>query len=95
MCSSDLMRLPNEADKAIVRGAVAESSGSIVSFLSSLANREAIAFGEAIPTPMRMRFGEAPKRLTVAEQRAMAEPISSTGILKIVSRLRGEAGGEQ
>jgi uncharacterized protein len=52
------MRLPNEADKAIVRAALSESSASVLSFLSSIADREAIAFGEAIPAPMRMRFGD-------------------------------------
>ena len=29
-----------------------------ISFLSSIADREAIAFGEAIATPMRMKFGD-------------------------------------
>jgi hypothetical protein len=52
------MRLSNEADKAIVRSAVGVSSASTIAFLSSIADREAIAFGEAIATPMRMKFSD-------------------------------------
>ena len=52
------MRLANEQDKAIVRAAVGVSSASTIAFLSSIADREAIAFGEAIATPMRMKFSD-------------------------------------
>lgn len=54
------LRLSNEADQDIVRGAISSSSASTVSFLSSIGNREAIAFGEGISTPMRLRFSELP-----------------------------------
>ncbi|MEP7454731.1 DUF87 domain-containing protein [Phyllobacterium sp. SB3] len=50
------MRLGNERDQEIIRGAITGASKSTVGFLSSIANREAIAFGEAVPTPMRMVF---------------------------------------
>ena len=52
------MRLSNETDKAIVRLAVGASSASTIAFLSSIADREAIAFGEAIATPMRMKLSD-------------------------------------
>ena len=52
------MRLANEHDKAIIRSAVGVSSASTIAFLSSIADREAIAFGEAIATPMRMKFAD-------------------------------------
>ena len=52
------MRLSNERDKAIIRAAVGVSSASTIAFLSSIADREAIAFGEAIATPMRMKFSD-------------------------------------
>jgi DNA helicase HerA-like ATPase len=50
------MRLTNENDQQIVKTAIPNSSGSTVNFLSSLGNGEAIAFGEAISVPMRMKF---------------------------------------
>ncbi len=50
------MRLGNEHDKEIIRQAISGAGRSTTSFLSSIANREAIAFGEAVSTPMRMVF---------------------------------------
>ncbi len=50
------MRLGNELDQEIIRGAVTNGAKSTIGFLSSIANRECIAFGEAIQTPMRMTF---------------------------------------
>ena len=52
------MRLANQADQNIIRSAISDSSASTLSFLSSIDNQEAIAFGEGIATPMRMRFAE-------------------------------------
>ncbi len=50
------MRLGNAYDQAIVGKAITGAANSTVSFLSSLANRECIAFGEAMKAPMRMTF---------------------------------------
>lgn len=50
------MRLSNDRDQDIIRSAIPNSSISTTSFLSSIGNGEAIAFGEAIRVPMRMRF---------------------------------------
>ena len=58
-CSSMFaMRLSSEKDKDIMASAAGASSQGALNFLSSLADREAIAFGEAIPTPMRMKFAD-------------------------------------
>ncbi len=54
------MRLANDHDQEIIRSAISDSSASTLSFLSSIGNREAIAFGEGIATPMRMRFTDQP-----------------------------------
>ena len=91
------MRLPNEADKAIIRSALAESSASIVSFLSSIADREAIAFGEAIPTPMRMKFANSANRASTETAEAPPPPAMNNGgdVLRLIGRLRGEFGGER
>ena len=82
------MRLANENDKAIVRGAVGASSAGAINFLSSIADREAIAFGEAIPTPMRMKFADYRQ----ANAAAPAEPQQADPfeLRKIIARLRGE-----
>lgn len=50
------MRLSNERDQEIIRSAIADSSASTLSFLSSMGQREAIAFGEGVATTMRMKF---------------------------------------
>ena len=65
-----------------------------LNFLSSLADREAIAFGEAIATPMRMKFADYRKFET---DRAASRPASDEDARKarmncgrMVSRMRGE-----
>lgn len=50
------MRLSNDRDQDIIRSAIPDSSASTMSFLSSIGNGEAIAFGEAVAVPMRMMF---------------------------------------
>jgi DNA helicase HerA-like ATPase len=50
------MRLSNERDQEIIRSAIADSSASTLTFLSSMGQREAIAFGDGVATPMRMKF---------------------------------------
>jgi DNA helicase HerA-like ATPase len=50
------MRLSNDRDQDIIRSAIPDSSASTMSFLSSIGNGEAIAFGEAVAVPMRMVF---------------------------------------
>ena len=90
------MRLPNESDKTIIRSALAESSASIVSFLSAIADREAIAFGEALPTPMRMKFEALPRPAVTAkfDEPKAAGQVSRLEISRIVGKLRGESGGD-
>ncbi len=98
-CSSMFaMRLGNEKDKDIIGAASGVSKDGAISFLSSLADREAIAFGEAIATPMRMKFGDY--RDFEAERaqwqdRPHEDLAQSRAELKqIVSRLRGEYAGD-
>ena len=50
------MRLANQRDQQIIAGAMTNGAQSSVNFLSSVANRECIAFGEGLKTPMRMTF---------------------------------------
>ncbi|WP_309086049.1 helicase HerA domain-containing protein [Chelativorans sp.] len=57
------MRLANEQDQAIIRSAIADSSASMLSFLSAMGQREAIAFGDGVATTMRMKFEQLPDHL--------------------------------
>jgi uncharacterized protein len=81
------MRMANENDKAIVRGAVGASSAGAINFLSSIADREAIAFGEAIATPMRMKFADYRDAMAAAQPLPAADPFE---LRKVIARLRGE-----
>jgi hypothetical protein len=87
------MRLANEQDQAIIRSAIADSSASMLSFLSSMGQREAIAFGEGVATTMRLKFERLPDNLIPgASNRSMLESSSSNGVdvdlAAIVERLR-------
>ena len=55
------LRLTNDFDQEIIRKAISSSSASTIAFISSLSNRECIAFGEGMSTPMRMKFRNLPK----------------------------------
>ena len=67
------MRMANDRDQAIVRSAVPDAGSSLIEFLPSLGNREAIAFGEGVALPMRFRFKD------VAEGIPAAEPVGPPG----------------
>ena len=88
------MRLANERDKGIISAAVGVSSEGTISFLSSIADREAIAFGEAIATPMRMKFGDY--RQFEKEREATDKPPAEdahearAALRAIVGKMRGE-----
>ena len=61
-CTVFSLRLGNDADQDIIRKSISTGSASAVTFLSSIGNREAIAFGEGFSTPMRMKFANLPSR---------------------------------
>jgi DNA helicase HerA-like ATPase len=87
------MRLANELDKGIIRAAAGVSASSTIAFLSSIADREAIAFGEAIATPMRMKFADISARpgdrsRPPASDEREASPID---LRKLSAQLRGES----
>lgn len=55
------LRMANEKDQAIVQSAVADTGSGLLEFLPSLGQREAIAFGDGLPLPVRIKFDELPK----------------------------------
>jgi uncharacterized protein len=87
------MRLGNERDKDIIRQAVSGAAKSTISFLSSIANREAIAFGEALATPMRMMFETVPKAKLPGNhiyenQEKLAAGVAGVGLETVINRMR-------
>ncbi|WID96313.1 DUF87 domain-containing protein [Bosea vestrisii] len=85
------MRLANERDQQIIRAAIADASASTIAFLSSIGNREAIAFGEAVATTMRMRFLEQrPEELPAMAGRELSEVSRREPLVEeLVARMRG------
>lgn len=88
------MRLANEMDQAIVRSAIADSSASSLSFLSSMGQREALAFGEGVATTMRLKFEHLPQHLIpgLGKGHGTYEPSHGDGkidLVSIVQRMRG------
>ncbi|MET0574238.1 MAG: ATP-binding protein [Mesorhizobium sp.] len=87
------MRLANHQDQAIIRSAIADSSASTLSFLSSMGQREAIAFGEGVATTMRLKFERLPPELIPGIQKQDAGNAEGGNgddidLVAIVDRLR-------
>lgn len=58
-CSTILaLRLSNDGDQAFIRRALTDNAGGLLSALPALQQQEAIAFGEGVPHPMRIRFAD-------------------------------------
>jgi uncharacterized protein len=87
------MRLGNERDKEIIRQSVSGAAQSTISFLSSIANREAIAFGEALATPMRLMFetvaaSKLPGSHIYENQAKLAAGMAGVPLETVVNRMR-------
>jgi hypothetical protein len=55
------MRMTNQDDQEIVRGALPEASHGLMDFLPALRNGEAIVVGEGVSMPMRISFTKMPE----------------------------------
>ncbi|MFN3869242.1 MAG: helicase HerA domain-containing protein, partial [Hyphomicrobiaceae bacterium] len=55
------LRMSNDRDQAIVQSAISDTGSGLLEFLSALGQREAIAFGDGVTLPVRIRFDELPK----------------------------------
>jgi len=54
------LRISNDRDQEIVKSAIADTSAGLLEFLSALGQREAIAFGDGVTLPVRIKFDELP-----------------------------------
>ncbi|MBD9372844.1 ATP-binding protein [Rhizobium sp. ARZ01] len=90
------MRLANDADQEIIRSAIPNSSSSTTSFISSIGNGEAIAFGEAVAVPMRMKFTRIQEnrlpKANGASVKASEDNPNSVDLRSIVGRMRSVTG---
>lgn len=90
------LRLANDRDQEIIGKALPDSSASALSFISSLANGEAIAFGEAVPVPMRLKFNRVKESVLPTAHGADAQESeldpNSINLATIVERMRSTGG---
>ncbi|MEL7113164.1 MAG: ATP-binding protein [Pseudomonadota bacterium] len=93
------LRLGNDEDQDVMRKAIASGSRSTVAFLSSLADRECIAFGSAVSTPMRMRFRTLAASARPSSQHAddgnNIQAAARTNLSDIVRGLRGTSSEDE
>lgn len=91
------MRLSNQKDQEIIAGAFNSGAQSTISFLPSIANRECIAFGEGLHSPMRMTFETvAAKDLPGANIRKNQEDTragKTVNLQSVISKMRKENAG--
>jgi hypothetical protein len=89
------MRMANDRDQAIVRSAVSDAAGSLISFVPSLGTREVFAFGEGVALPTRLRFKElAAQHIPHSQATTRAHMDSAKGVdigflVSVVDRWRG------
>jgi DNA helicase HerA-like ATPase len=55
------LRMSNDSDQEIVKSAISDTGSGLLEFLSALGQREAIAFGDGVTLPVRIKFDELPK----------------------------------
>ncbi len=55
------LRMSNDRDQEIVTSAISDTGAGLLEFLSALGQREAIAFGDGVTLPVRIRFDELAK----------------------------------
>jgi uncharacterized protein len=86
-------RMTSHEDQDIVRSAVPEASHGLMNFLPALRNGEAIAVGEGVAMPMRIRFsplpeGRRPKSATTSFTMAWSKDSDGSQIEQTVERWR-------
>lgn len=89
------MRLANDRDQEIIRSALPNSSSSTTSFLASIGNGEAIAFGEAVTVPMRMMFERIPQSELPSAPGLSENNTSSLNLSSIVEKMRSTESGRK
>jgi hypothetical protein len=55
------LRMSNDRDQAIVQSAISDTGSGLLEFLPALGQREALAFGDGVALPVRIKFDELPR----------------------------------
>jgi len=55
------LRMSNDRDQEIVKSALSDTGSGLLEFLSALGQREALAFGDGVALPVRIKFDELPE----------------------------------
>jgi len=93
------LRMSNDRDQEIVKSAISDTGSGLLEFLSALGQREAIAFGDGVTLPVRIRFDDLPKHAMPRSSSAMfttmwQQPNTDTGFLEqIVEKWRLSVSG--
>lgn len=93
------LRMSNDRDQAIVKSAISDTGSGLLEFLSALGQREAIAFGDGVTLPVRIRFDEMPRHVMPRSSSAMfttmwQQATTDTGFLEqIVDKWRYSLSG--
>jgi hypothetical protein len=93
------LRMSNDRDQQIVRSAVSDTGSGLLEFLPALGQREAIAFGDGVSLPVRIRFDELPRSAlprssTARFSEKWQTSVGDEGFLdQIVERWRMAGGG--
>ena len=88
------LRLTNERDQEILRAGISDSAASLLEFMSTMGQGEAIAFGEGVALPTRIKFDllpshSLPKSNTASFTQNWARELPSEGFLQeVVGRWR-------
>jgi DNA helicase HerA-like ATPase len=88
------LRMSNDKDQQIVQAAVTDTGSGLLEFLPALGQREAIAFGDGVTLPVRIKFDELPadalpRSSTARFSEKWQTPISDDGFLEqLVERWR-------
>jgi DNA helicase HerA-like ATPase len=86
------MRMTNERDQALLRSAVADTAANLLAFLPSLGTGEALAFGEGVALPTRLKFKQLPDSVVPKSETVnLGESVNcdSDGLVAVVNRWRG------
>ncbi len=92
------MRLTNDRDQAILRSAISDAAADLLDFLPSLGTGEALAFGEGVALPMRLRFELLPAALlprneSLREDTQPGGAIDEAFVASVLDRWRGMSAG--
>ena len=94
------LRMSNDRDQQIVESAISDTGSGMLEFLSVLGQREAIAFGDGVSLPVRIRFDELPADCMPRNSAARfsekwREAVGDEGLLEsIVDRWRSVAASD-